>query len=259
MQVAGGKAEAPPSHPIYVHPESPNFGAHWMKEPISFAKVKLTNKANGSGQIMLNSLHKYEPRILLVRVNSEHRHVIPYPYPETQFIAVTAYQNEEVTSLKIKYNPFAKAFLDAKERPDTIYSRDSSSYGWFLPPSTYTSTPPPSTPPGQTQSTATAQTTSSTSSDRFNHSNRTAARPTPYTTHRSRAIGSNSSSPTPSGYLSLEPVPTSLYATYPTNWQSTSAASYWSTASPCSPISKHHFVPISFIPSFRHSFIDAVI
>lgn len=118
----GGKAEAPPSNPIYIHPESPNFGAHWMKEPISFAKVKLTNKANGSGQIMLNSLHKYEPRILLVRVNSEHRRVIPYPYPETQFIAVTAYQNEEVTSLKIKYNPFAKAFLDAKERPDAVYS-----------------------------------------------------------------------------------------------------------------------------------------
>lgn len=133
--MAGGKAEAPPSNPVYVHPESPNFGAHWMKEPISFAKVKLTNKANGSGQIMLNSLHKYEPRILLVRVNSEQRRVIPYPYPETQFIAVTAYQNEEVTSLKIKYNPFAKAFLDAKERPDTIYPAGSN-YGWFLPPNT---------------------------------------------------------------------------------------------------------------------------
>lgn len=50
-QVPGGKAEAPPSNPIYVHPESPNFGAHWMKEPISFAKVKLTNKTNGSGQV----------------------------------------------------------------------------------------------------------------------------------------------------------------------------------------------------------------
>lgn len=110
-----------------------------MKEPISFAKVKLTNKANGSGQIMLNSLHKYEPRILLVRVNSEQRRIIPYPYPETQFIAVTAYQNEEVTSLKIKYNPFAKAFLDAKERPETIYSA-SSNYGWFLPPTTTTQT-----------------------------------------------------------------------------------------------------------------------
>lgn len=133
--MAGGKAEAPPSNPVYVHPESPNFGAHWMKEPISFAKVKLTNKANGSGQIMLNSLHKYEPRILLVQVNSEQRRVIPYPYPETQFIAVTAYQNEEVTSLKIKYNPFAKAFLDAKERPDAIYPAGGN-YGWFLPPTT---------------------------------------------------------------------------------------------------------------------------
>lgn len=37
--VPGGKAEIPPSNPIYIHPESPNFGAHWMKESISFAKV----------------------------------------------------------------------------------------------------------------------------------------------------------------------------------------------------------------------------
>ncbi|XP_014239618.1 T-related protein isoform X2 [Cimex lectularius] len=116
--VAGGKAEAAPSNPVYVHPESPNFGAHWMKEPVSFAKVKLTNKCNGNGQIMLNSLHKYEPRVHIVRVGTEQRVVVAYAFPETQFIAVTAYQNEEVTSLKIKYNPFAKAFLDAKERPD---------------------------------------------------------------------------------------------------------------------------------------------
>lgn len=63
---------------------------------------------------MLNSLHKYEPRVHLVRVGTEDRRLVTYPFPETQFIAVTAYQNEEVTSLKIKYNPFAKAFLDAK-------------------------------------------------------------------------------------------------------------------------------------------------
>ena len=31
-----------------------------------------------------------------------------FEFPVTQFIAVTAYQNEEVTALKIKYNPFAK-------------------------------------------------------------------------------------------------------------------------------------------------------
>lgn len=94
--VPGGKAEAAPPNPIYIHPESPNFGGHWMKEPVSFAKVKLTNKTNGTGQIMLNSLHKYEPRVHLVRVGVEQRRVLTFPFPETQFIAVTAYQNEEV-------------------------------------------------------------------------------------------------------------------------------------------------------------------
>lgn len=176
---------------------------------------------------MLNSLHKYEPRILLVRVNGpEQRSIIPYPYPETQFIAVTAYQNEEVTSLKIKYNPFAKAFLDAKERPDTIYSREGNGYGgWFLPPTSYPSTPAVLPPPVQ-----------SSECVRYNHTNRNSVRTTPYTTHRPRAVSSSSSSPPSSGYLSLDPVPSSVYSTYPSNWQSTTAASYWSTANPASPI-----------------------
>ncbi|ELK36621.1 Brachyury protein, partial [Myotis davidii] len=69
-----------------------------------------------SPQIMLNSLHKYEPRIHIVRVGGPQRMITSHCFPETQFIAVTAYQNEEITALKIKYNPFAKAFLDAKER-----------------------------------------------------------------------------------------------------------------------------------------------
>ncbi|XP_076653720.1 T-domain transcriptional activator brachyenteron isoform X1 [Halictus rubicundus] len=132
--VPGGKAEVAPPNPIYIHPESPNFGSHWMKEAVSFAKVKLTNKSNGNGQIMLNSLHKYEPRVHLVRVDAvEQRTVLTYRYPETQFIAVTAYQNEEVTNLKIKYNPFAKAFLDAKERPADPQTYPQYTGAWFLP------------------------------------------------------------------------------------------------------------------------------
>ncbi|XP_012223017.1 T-box transcription factor T [Linepithema humile] len=132
--VPGGKAEVAPPNPIYIHPESPNFGAHWMKEAVSFAKVKLTNKSNGNGQIMLNSLHKYEPRVHLVRVGAEEqRTVLTYRFPETQFIAVTAYQNEEVTSLKIKYNPFAKAFLDAKERPTDSQAYPQYASTLFLP------------------------------------------------------------------------------------------------------------------------------
>ncbi|XP_041936527.1 T-box transcription factor TBX19 [Alosa alosa] len=114
--VPAGKPE-PHSHScVYIHPDSPNFGAHWMKAPVSFSKVKLTNKLNGNGQIMLNSLHKYEPQIHIVRVGGNHRMVTNISFVDTQFIAVTAYQNEEITALKIKHNPFAKAFLDAKER-----------------------------------------------------------------------------------------------------------------------------------------------
>ncbi|TRZ18866.1 hypothetical protein HGM15179_008290 [Zosterops borbonicus] len=113
--VPAGKPEPPNHSCVYIHPDSPNFGAHWMKAAISFSKVKLTNKLNGSGQIMLNSLHKYEPQVHIVRVGGPHRMVMNCSFPETQFIAVTAYQNEEITALKIKYNPFAKAFLDAKE------------------------------------------------------------------------------------------------------------------------------------------------
>lgn len=48
---------------------------------------------------MLNSLHKYEPQLHIVCVGSRHRLVSNVSFKETQFIAVTAYQNEEVQSL----------------------------------------------------------------------------------------------------------------------------------------------------------------
>lgn len=48
-------------------------------------------------QIMLNSLHKYEPRVHIVRVGGAQRMITSHCFPETQFIAVTAYQNEEVS------------------------------------------------------------------------------------------------------------------------------------------------------------------
>ncbi|XP_063775811.1 T-box transcription factor T-like [Pseudophryne corroboree] len=141
--VPGGKPEPQAPSCVYIHPDSPNFGAHWMKAPVSFSKVKLTNKMNGEGQIMLNSLHKYEPRIHIVRVGGPQKMITSHSFPETQFIAVTAYQNEEITALKIKHNPFAKAFLDAKERSDhkdfmdDVDSNQQSGYtqlsSWLIP------------------------------------------------------------------------------------------------------------------------------
>ena len=48
---------------------------------------------------MLNSLHKYEPRIHIVKVGGVQKMISSQSFPETQFIAVTAYQNEEVGPL----------------------------------------------------------------------------------------------------------------------------------------------------------------
>ncbi|KAL3883908.1 hypothetical protein ACJMK2_030153 [Sinanodonta woodiana] len=185
--VAGGKAEPAVPNCVYVHPDSPNFGAHWMKEPISFSKVKLTNKLNGGGQIMLNSLHKYEPRLHIVKVtsNAQKKRISSFSFPETQFIAVTAYQNEEITALKIKHNPFAKAFLDAKERPDQREYLDEStdnqrsfphlSGTWYLPPGGHPLVPPPA------HSFPNALNLSNPHCDRLNFRN---ARHTPYSYQR---------------------------------------------------------------------------
>ena len=49
--VAGGKPEPATTSSVYIHPDSPNFGNHWMKNPVAFTKVKLTNKMNGEGQV----------------------------------------------------------------------------------------------------------------------------------------------------------------------------------------------------------------
>uniref|UniRef100_UPI00398F2E23 eomesodermin homolog b n=1 Tax=Pristiophorus japonicus TaxID=55135 RepID=UPI00398F2E23 len=107
----------------YVHPESPNTGAHWMRQEISFGKLKLTNNKgatnNSTQMVVLQSLHKYQPRLHIVEVNEDGAEDISdstktqtYTFPETQFIAVTAYQNTDITQLKIDHNPFAKGFRD---------------------------------------------------------------------------------------------------------------------------------------------------
>lgn len=102
----GGKSEPSPSKSLYVHPEAPNFGAHWMKDPITFSKAKLTNKPTmQAGQVVLNSLHKYQPRVHVIRVSTDaspfsaspRAKIETFQFPETQFIAVTAYQNENVS------------------------------------------------------------------------------------------------------------------------------------------------------------------
>lgn len=41
--VVTGKAEPHMPGRLYIHPDSPASGAHWMKQPVPFHKLKLTN------------------------------------------------------------------------------------------------------------------------------------------------------------------------------------------------------------------------
>ncbi|XP_060085944.1 T-box protein H15-like [Ylistrum balloti] len=118
---ASGQAEPlPQTGRVYLHPDSPSSGSHWMKQVIVFSKLKLTNnKSNSQGLIVLNSMHKYQPRIHVIEVGTcglnDQKTLQTHAFPETQFISVTAYQNTDITQLKIDHNPFAKGFRDNYE------------------------------------------------------------------------------------------------------------------------------------------------
>ncbi|TRY56621.1 hypothetical protein DNTS_023522 [Danionella cerebrum] len=113
-----GKSEPQPPYRTYLHPDSPAPGSHWMKQPVSFLKLKLTNNAlDQHGHIILHSMHRYHPRFHIVQADdlySVRWSVFPetFTFPETSFTAVTAYQNTQITKLKIDHNPFAKGFRD---------------------------------------------------------------------------------------------------------------------------------------------------
>ena len=178
-----GKADPEAPKRVYIHPDSPATGRQWMSKAVSFTKLKLTNnlsdthgfvsgKLAGASrawpplldacvcvclQTILNSMHKYRPRFHVVKAHNLLKlplgAVRTFAFAETEFMAVTAYQSEQVnargrgrappglrsllaclvlmvtspqqqvlllsnpflqiTQLKIDNNPFAKGFRDA--------------------------------------------------------------------------------------------------------------------------------------------------
>uniref|UniRef100_A0A8C5IVP8 MAX gene-associated protein n=1 Tax=Junco hyemalis TaxID=40217 RepID=A0A8C5IVP8_JUNHY len=115
-----GRAEPHVLGRVFIHPESPSTGQFWMHQPVSFYKLKLTNNTlDQEGHIILHSMHRYLPRLHLVPANKATEviqlngpDVHTFTFPQTEFFAVTAYQNIQITQLKIDYNPFAKGFRD---------------------------------------------------------------------------------------------------------------------------------------------------
>ncbi|CAH2314764.1 T-box transcription factor TBX22 [Pelobates cultripes] len=121
--VAGNTDHSCISPRLYIHPDSPCSGETWMRQIISFDRVKLTNnEMDDKGHIILQSMHKYKPRVHVIVQNSRfdlsqiqslpEEGVKTFSFKETEFTTVTAYQNQEITKLKIDRNPFAKGFRD---------------------------------------------------------------------------------------------------------------------------------------------------
>uniref|UniRef100_A0A8C5MCH6 T-box transcription factor 1 n=1 Tax=Leptobrachium leishanense TaxID=445787 RepID=A0A8C5MCH6_9ANUR len=118
--LVAGKADPATPGRVHYHPDSPAKGGQWMKQIVSFDKLKLTNNLlDDNGHIILNSMHRYQPRFHVVyvdpRKDSEkyaEENFKTFVFEETRFTAVTAYQNHRITQLKIASNPFAKGFRD---------------------------------------------------------------------------------------------------------------------------------------------------
>ncbi|XP_053301535.1 MAX gene-associated protein [Pleuronectes platessa] len=116
----------------FAHHYATSKGSVWMGGLVSFYKLKLTNNfQDQDGHIILHSMHRYIPRL----------HVIPVPdgvtttpdkpvfmgpesmtftFPQTEFMAVTTYQNFRITQLKINHNPFAKGFREDGHNPRLV-------------------------------------------------------------------------------------------------------------------------------------------
>uniref|UniRef100_A0A670JKQ7 T-box transcription factor 4 n=2 Tax=Podarcis muralis TaxID=64176 RepID=A0A670JKQ7_PODMU len=196
--MVAGKAEPAMPGRLYVHPDSPATGAHWMRQLVSFQKLKLTNnhldpfghthaedafglpsfsesgnRAAGIAvpssdggtscnewmnclntakgwdapqplclllakklgeKIILNSMHKYQPRLHIVKADennafgSKNTAFCTHVFPETSFISVTSYQNHKITQLKIENNPFAKGFRGSDDSDLRVARLQSKEY-----------------------------------------------------------------------------------------------------------------------------------
>ncbi|CAA82575.2 T-box transcription factor tbx-9 [Caenorhabditis elegans] len=136
-----GKAEKQVDAKKMWHADGVRKGSDWMWSSICFDRVKISNysESNNASMIYLNSMHKYIPVLTIYESPSESPFCVPQSsnqivatakFPHTEFIAVTAYQNQKITDLKIKHNSFAKGFRDgnlSRKRRSPSYSDGSNS------------------------------------------------------------------------------------------------------------------------------------
>ncbi|XP_035000418.2 MAX gene-associated protein isoform X1 [Hippoglossus stenolepis] len=116
----------------FAHHYATSKGSVWMGGLVSFYKLKLTNNfQDQDGHIILHSMHRYIPRLHVIPVpdgviTTPDKPVVMGPesmtftFPQTEFMAVTTYQNFRITQLKINHNPFAKGFREDGHNPRLV-------------------------------------------------------------------------------------------------------------------------------------------
>ncbi|NXG35717.1 TBX5 factor, partial [Dromaius novaehollandiae] len=108
-----GKAEPAMPGRLYVHPDSPATGAHWMRQLVSFQKLKLTNNhldpfghvSTRAGRGDARRLQPPGGRVAAGSRPCTRRCALSWTYDEP-----VPFPPFQITQLKIENNPFAKGF-----------------------------------------------------------------------------------------------------------------------------------------------------
>ncbi|NXW81578.1 TBX5 factor, partial [Alopecoenas beccarii] len=111
-----GKAEPAMPGRLYVHPDSPATGAHWMRQLVSFQKLKLTNNhldpfghvSTGGGRRTRHPRRCCQGPHACSRAsptNANATKAMPWTCDEP-----VVFPPFQITQLKIENNPFAKGF-----------------------------------------------------------------------------------------------------------------------------------------------------
>ncbi|RXM97991.1 T-box transcription factor TBX15 [Acipenser ruthenus] len=150
--MVAGNADSPVPPRVYIHPDSLASGDTWMRQVVSFDKLKLTNnELDDQGHIILHSMHKYQPRVHVIRkdFSSDLSPTKPVPagegvktfsFPETVFTTVTAYQNQQK---KVMANLWKTLCEYGPSYPNTALLKYRGSTG-TSPTTSSTGTPSPS-------------------------------------------------------------------------------------------------------------------
>ncbi|XP_048474220.1 uncharacterized protein LOC109924273 [Rhincodon typus] len=117
-----GKATPHVTGRLYFHPNGSVSGKEWMAKPVSFAKMRLTNCPTAEeGNAILHSMHRYVPQLHIIvadgiieKLNLNDPRVYTFVFQQTEFFAVTKYENKFIRQLKHFYNPYGTALRDVK-------------------------------------------------------------------------------------------------------------------------------------------------